>query len=74
MYVVDRIEDNIVVLEDREHEIILQVERNYFPPDIEEGSVLNYVNGEYVFDYDLEEELRRRVQEKFDKLINKDNM
>lgn len=74
MYVVDRIEDNIVVLEDREHEIILQVERKYFPPDIEEGSVLNYVNGEYVFDYDLEEELRRRVQEKFDKLINKDNM
>ena len=74
MYVVDRIEDNIVVLEDREHKMILQVERKCFPPDIEEGSVLDYVNGEYVFDYDLEAEFRRRVQNKFDELTKKGSL
>ena len=49
MYVIDRIENNIVVLEDNDNNII-EVEKNKFPNSIKEGDVIEIIDNKYVID------------------------
>lgn len=68
---VDRIEDNIVVLEDIENNEIREVDISLLPEGIKEGSILVLNNDIYELDLNEEELRRKRIQEKFNRLKKK---
>lgn len=47
---VDRIEENIVVLENRENGETVNIEKSKLPAEIKEGDILKYINGRYILD------------------------
>ncbi len=73
IYIVDRIEDNIAVLENKETNEIINIDISLLPTNLKEGNVLRYENNTYILDNDEEEKRRQLLLEKFNKLKNKDN-
>ena len=73
IYIVDRIEDNIAVLENKETNEIINIDISLLPTNLKEGNVLRYENNTYILDNDKEEKRRQLLLEKFNKLKNKDN-
>lgn len=72
IYIVDRIEDNVAVLENKETKKITDVSLSLLPKDIKEGNVLKYENNTYILDKKEEEERKKAILTKFEKLKNKD--
>lgn len=68
---VDRIEDNVVVLEGIEDNEIKEVDIALLPEGIKEGSILELNNDVYELDLNEEELRRKRIQEKFNRLKKK---
>ena len=73
IYIVDRIENNIAVLENKETNEIINIDISILPTNLKEGNVLRYENNTYILDNDEEEKRRQLLLEKFNKLKNKDN-
>ena len=73
IYIVDRIENNIAVLENKETNEIINIDISLLPANLKEGNVLRYENNTYILDNDEEEKRRQLLLEKFNKLKNKDN-
>ena len=48
MYTVDKIEDNIVKLEDRKNKVFFEVDKKLFPSNLKEGDIVDLVNGIYI--------------------------
>ena len=67
-YAVDRIENNIVVLENINNNSIREVNINELPNNIKEGTILKYYNKKYIIDTKEEENRRERIQEKLERL------
>ncbi len=67
-YIVDRIEENIVILENQNTKEMVEVEKNLLPKEIKDGSVLNYDNETYSLDLDSELLRRKSILERFNKL------
>lgn len=61
---VDRFEENIVVLENRENGETIQIEKNKLPETIKEGDILKCINGKYSLDKERTEEERERIHMK----------
>ncbi len=72
IYIVDRIEDNIAVLENKETKEIIDVSISILPANLKEGNVLKYENNTYTIDKEEEENRRNTIISKFEKLKNKD--
>ena len=69
-WAVDRIEDNIAILENINTLEKKEVAISLLPSSIHEGSILIYQNNTYTADI-FEEEMRRKlIEEKFRKLRN----
>lgn len=68
-YVVDRIEDNIAVLECISNKEIIEVDISILPSDVRDGSIVLFDNDKYVFDKAYEEERRKLMRDKFTKLV-----
>ena len=67
-YIVDRIENDIVVLETFDTLEMINVKKELLPSNIHEGSVLSYENNNYIID-EKEEQLRRqKMEERFKNL------
>ena len=70
-YVVDRIEENIAILESlstkEQKEVLLEV----LPSNIKEGTILTYENEVYEKDEILEQQRRTSIQNKFNMLKKK---
>lgn len=73
IYVVDRIENDIAVLENTTTKETKDVELNKLPCNLKEGNVLKYENNTYTLDETLEQERKNAILEKFNRLKNKDN-
>jgi hypothetical protein len=71
IYIVDRIEDDIAVLENKDTKEIINIPKKDLPK-IKEGSVLKYENDKYTIDKEEEEKRKKAVLEKFNKLRKKD--
>lgn len=71
-YSIDRIEDNIVVLEDINTKEKLEVQKDLLPPNIKDGTILTFENNEYKLDLNEEELRRKQIQERFYRLRKKD--
>ena len=69
-YSVDRFEGEYAVLENRKTNEIKNVKRDMLPENIKEGSILQYVNGQYTYNEELTKEETNRIQEKMNKLWN----
>lgn len=69
-YIVDRIENNIVILENLDSKEIVEIDISLLPTGIKEGNVVGYKNNYYI-DKDLEKQRRIDIKKKFDRLRNK---
>lgn len=67
-YAVDRIENNIVVLENINNNSIKEVSIDELPNNIKEGTILKYYNKAYTIDTNEENIRRKRIQDKLDRL------
>lgn len=67
-YVIDRIEDNIVICQNLETKEMVEIEKKLLPQNIKDGNVLLFENNEYKLDLDEEEIRRQRIRERFNRL------
>ena len=67
-FTVDRFEENYVVLENRKTNEIINVNKNELPEDIEEGDILDRINGKYIIDRAKTEEVSNRINDKMNNL------
>ena len=70
-YSIDKILDDIATLENVETKQITEVNTKELPEEIHEGSILILEDGKYKLDLNEEEIRRKRIEEKFNKLRNK---
>ena len=68
LYTVDEIIDNIVVLENRDNLEMIKVNKNILPKDIQEGSIIEYKDNIYINRYDIENNKRKDLIERFKNL------
>lgn len=64
-YVIDRIEDNIVVCENLETKEMIELDKSLLPEKIKDGNILIFENNEYKLDLNEEELRRQRIRERF---------
>ena len=67
-YTVERFEENIVVLEDRKTQKMLNIEKNKLPNKIKEGDIIKEINGKFLKDEEKTEEVLERIKNKMDDL------
>ena len=67
---VDRFEGDMVVLEDRKSNKMINVKREDLPSDIKEGDILKMINGKYFIDKDFTQEISEIIKKKMDDLWN----
>ena len=70
-YAIDKIENNIVLLESLEDKTKKEVSLDVLPKDIKEGTILTYNNNEYKIDLDTEKERKESIKNKFAMLKKK---
>ena len=67
-YSVDRIENDIAVLEDITTKEKIEINVNYLPKKIKEGTILEKKDDSFIIDEEEENIRRKRIMEKFNKL------
>lgn len=67
-FVIDRVENNIAVLENIENNEIINVDINELPKKAKEKDVIFYNGNEYILDNFEKEERIRKIEEKMKKL------
>ena len=70
-YAIDKIENNIALLESLEDKTKKEVSLDILPKDIKEGTILTYNNNEYKKDLDTEKERKESIKNKFAMLKKK---
>ena len=70
IFTVDRIEDDIVVLENRTTQEIINISISELPNDIKTGDVIKKVNGKYFVDEEETKNVERRIEDKMNDLWN----
>jgi len=68
MYTVDRIEDNIVVLEDRISKTIINVDINVFDFEFKENDIIDYIEDKYIKNTRLTDNTNKNIRSLFNKL------
>ena len=69
-YAVDKIINNIVILENIDTLEIKEIDITHLPFSIYEGAIITYQNDSYKLDETEEEKRRKTILEKFNKLRN----
>ena len=69
-YTVERIEENKVVLENRENQKMINVGRDKIPEGVKEGDIVRVINGKILKDEKKTEEVSERIKNKMDDLWN----
>lgn len=65
IYIVDRIENNIAILENKKTKEMIDIDINILPPNIHEGAILIFKDNKYTLDQSLETERKKSILEKF---------
>ena len=68
IWAIDRIEDNIAILENRTTLELKEVDITLLPNNIKEGSILEFKNDTYTLELSKEEKIRQEILEKFQRL------
>lgn len=69
-YTVERIEDNIAVLEDEQGSFV-KISASLLPENTKSGNVLLFENERYSLINAVDEERQKRILDKYQKLFNK---
>lgn len=69
-YAVDKIIDDVIVLENLDTKEIIEIDKNLFRDNIHEGMILKEFNDNYIIDCDYEYERRKKLREKLNRLKN----
>lgn len=69
-WAVDKIEDNIVIIENTQTLERKEVDKELLPSSIHEGSILIYKDKEYYLNQDKEILRRKEIEERFKRLRN----
>ena len=69
-YAVDRIEENIVVLENISSGEIVNIDIKKLPKNIKEGNILIKENDQYTLDLDTEKDRREDFRSRLERLKN----
>ncbi len=72
-YIVDRIEDYIVILEKYPTKEIIKIDKNILSSNIHEGSIIMYDGDKYYMDLDDEIKRRKELLEKFMRLRSEED-
>ena len=72
-YIVDRIEDYIVILEKYPTKEIIKKDKNILSSNIHEGSIIMYDGDKYYMDLDDEIKRRKELLEKFMRLRSEED-
>lgn len=70
-YCIDRIEEDIAILEELTTKEIIEVNINQLPPNIKETNIVTLINDTYILDEVEEEQRRNSIQSRFNKLRKK---
>lgn len=70
-YAIDKIEGDLVVLEELTTQEKKEINIKKLPKEIKEGTVLTYTNDIYIIDKNLEKERKENIKSKFDMLRKK---
>lgn len=70
-YAIDKIEGDLVVLEELTTQEKKEINIKELPREIKEGTVLTYTNDIYIIDKNLEKERKANIKSKFDMLRKK---
>lgn len=70
MYTVEKIEGDLVTLEDRNNKTIFDIEKSILPSNIKERDILEFVDKKYVINNALTKETKKNIRNKFDSLTN----
>ncbi len=71
-YAIDRIENNIAVLQNLETSEIKEINIDNLPHNIKEGSILTLKDNKYQLDIEEERQRRQNLLERFNRLKKKD--
>ena len=69
-FTVERIEDNIVVLEDRTSQDTINININELPNEIKTGDIIKKINGKYFIDEEETKSVEKRIEDKMNDLWN----
>ena len=69
MYTVEKIENNIVILEDRENNTFLEIKKEILP-EIKEGDILELIDGKYILNEEYTKKIKENIRNKFNSLMN----
>ena len=70
IFTVDRIEEGIVVLENRTTQEITNISISELPNEIKTGDILKKVNGKYFIDEEETKSVEKRIEDKMNDLWN----
>lgn len=71
-YVVDRIENNIIILENLKDKSILEIPKDIINFLVKDGDVLYYENNKFTLDLETKKKRIELIKEKFNKVKKKD--
>lgn len=70
-YSVDRIEENIIVLENIENKEIIEISKSELDFEVVDGNILKLVDGKFVLDQELEVSRKESLRERLNRLKNR---
>lgn len=70
MYTVEKIEGNIVTLEDRNNNVFLEINKDILPNNINEGDILDLVDDKYIINEESTKKIKEDIRNKFNSLMN----
>ncbi|MBQ3021289.1 MAG: DUF3006 domain-containing protein [Bacilli bacterium] len=69
MYTVEKIEDTIVSLENRNNKEIIEIKKDILPNNIKEGDILDYIDNKYIINKVLTNKVKNNIKKRFSNLI-----
>lgn len=69
-FTIDRFEDNVVVLENRKTQEIINLKKEELPEKIETGDILKKINGKFWVDKAETKKVKNRIEQKMNHLWN----
>ena len=70
-YSVDRIEEDIIVLENIENKEIIEINKSEFDFEVVDGNILKLVDGKFVLDKETEVSRKESLRERLNRLKNR---
>ncbi len=69
MYTVEIIIDNIVRLEDRKTNKIIEINKNILPNNVKEQDIIDLIDNEYIINKKETKRIKENIKNRFNKLI-----